>query len=169
MKLTKEQLVILALSLAFIAMSCMYFQSLITIKKMYTSSVIESLESDFSSNAFVVFNETASTTVPDQPTTSTTSSLPVEPIIPPPLPDTSCYRGGCSGQLCGDESIKDIATTCEWREEYACYAEPIGICERQSTGQCGWTQTEELKSCLLKGSNPTETQTLVDPIQPELI
>lgn len=162
MKLTKEQLVIIALSLAFVAMSCMYFQSLITIERMYTSSAIESLETDFGGSAFAVLNQTATTTASPNSIVETDENTPVAPVITPPLPaveDKACYRGGCSGQLCGDKSIQDIATTCEWREEYACYAEPIGICERQLDGQCGWTQTEELNSCLIKGTGPTQTQT----------
>lgn len=56
----------------------------------------------------------------------------------------ACYAGGCSGQLCTDQP--DAASTCEWREEYACYKG--ASCERQSDGQCGWTKTPELEACL---------------------
>ncbi len=55
-----------------------------------------------------------------------------------------CFVGGCSGQICSDQ--KDIASTCEWRESYACYRS--AKCERQQSGQCGWTETSELKMCL---------------------
>ncbi len=58
-----------------------------------------------------------------------------------------CRTGGCSSQLCLDASALDVATTCEWREEYACY-QKFGKCEKQSTGKCGWTQTEELVECI---------------------
>lgn len=54
-----------------------------------------------------------------------------------------CFRTGCSGQVCADE---DVVTTCEWRDEYACYAE--ATCERQADGACGWTETPELAACL---------------------
>ena len=67
------------------------------------------------------------------------------PIPKPPL--DGCVIGGCSGQLCieaGDEGI----STCEWREEYACYQD--AICERQGNGKCGWRKTEELVECLLE-------------------
>lgn len=37
-------------------------------------------------------------------------------------------------------------STCEWREEYACYR--TAICERQVGGNCGWTSTPELTQCL---------------------
>jgi eight-cysteine-cluster-containing protein len=55
-----------------------------------------------------------------------------------------CFVGGCSGQLCSDQ--EGLISTCEWREEYACYA--TASCERQADGACGWTPTTELNSCL---------------------
>lgn len=60
-----------------------------------------------------------------------------------------CFVGGCSGQICS--SNKDVITTCEYREEYACYKS--AKCERQSNGQCGWTDTPELSACLISGAN----------------
>ena len=57
-----------------------------------------------------------------------------------------CIRTGCSGQICSDEVVY---TTCEWREEYACYAS--AACARQPSGQCGWTMTPELEACLASG------------------
>lgn len=61
----------------------------------------------------------------------------------------TCVRGGCSGQLCVDEKESaEIVTTCEYREEYGCYAE--AACEVQSSGDCGFTETDELKACLQK-------------------
>ncbi|MBI2040147.1 hypothetical protein HYT18_03670 [Candidatus Microgenomates bacterium] len=57
-----------------------------------------------------------------------------------------CFVAGCSGQLCVEEAEKDIITTCEFREEYACYKE--AKCERQPDGKCGWTKSVELISCL---------------------
>ena len=55
-----------------------------------------------------------------------------------------CFVGGCSGQVCSDE--EGVITTCEYRPEYACYQ--AATCEVQDDGHCGWTQTEELQSCL---------------------
>jgi hypothetical protein len=63
---------------------------------------------------------------------------------PPP-----CLRTGCSGQLCSDQ---EQATTCEWKEQYACYQS--AACERQSDGQCGFTPTADLTACL--GQNDTD-------------
>ncbi len=54
-----------------------------------------------------------------------------------------CMKTGCSGQICADE---EVITTCEYRTEYACYKN--ARCERQSNGNCGFTQTPELTSCL---------------------
>lgn len=57
-----------------------------------------------------------------------------------------CFVGGCSGQICSGE--EGMASTCEYRESYACYQ--TARCERQTSGECGWTQTPELKTCLNK-------------------
>lgn len=56
-----------------------------------------------------------------------------------------CRVAGCSGQLCVGDSDPGFST-CEWREEYACYRG--ATCEEQTDGSCGWTMTPELRSCL---------------------
>ncbi len=56
----------------------------------------------------------------------------------------TCFTGGCSGQICSDQ--EGLISTCEWREEYACYQ--TATCERQSNDECGWTETPELTTCL---------------------
>lgn len=66
------------------------------------------------------------------------------------LQANGCAVAGCSGQLCvSADEAGNIVTTCEFRAEYACYRE--ASCEPQPNGQCGWTQTPELTTCL---SNP---------------
>lgn len=77
--------------------------------------------------------------------------VPVEATSTPskPTPLGACYKGGCSGQLCSD--TPDMVSTCEYREEYACYQ--TASCERQSNGQCGWTETNALKMCLSGANN----------------
>ncbi len=68
-----------------------------------------------------------------------------------PIAGGSCAVGGCSSQLCGEASDMDgMVTTCEYREQYACYQS--ASCERQSTGKCGWTETPELAICLKNNS-----------------
>lgn len=54
-----------------------------------------------------------------------------------------CKKTGCSGTVCADE---DVVTTCEYRPEYACYAD--AVCERQADGSCGFTPSEALQACL---------------------
>jgi eight-cysteine-cluster-containing protein len=61
---------------------------------------------------------------------------------------SGCLVSGCSGQLCTEASGEGLITTCEYREEYACYK--TAVCERQSSGQCGWTETPGLAQCLVE-------------------
>lgn len=63
---------------------------------------------------------------------------------PTPPVTGKCYVGGCSSQLCTDKP--DMVSTCEYREAYACYQ--TATCERQASGQCGWTPTPALSQCL---------------------
>lgn len=58
-----------------------------------------------------------------------------------------CIVGGCSGQLCTDARNGGVASTCEWRESYACYSK-YGSCKLQPDGQCGWTPTQALTECV---------------------
>ena len=57
----------------------------------------------------------------------------------------TCRKTGCSGQICSDT---DMVSTCEYKENYACYKN--AECKRQSNGVCGWTETLTLKACLNK-------------------
>jgi hypothetical protein len=54
-----------------------------------------------------------------------------------------CIKTGCSSQICSDHTVM---STCEWRDEYACYQ--TAACERQADGNCGFTRTRELTACL---------------------
>ena len=56
-----------------------------------------------------------------------------------------CFKTGCSSQVCADH---DVITTCEFRPEYACYQK--AACERQRNGECGFTETAELRACLAR-------------------
>jgi hypothetical protein len=55
-----------------------------------------------------------------------------------------CYIGGCSQQICSDQP--DVVSACEYRAEYSCYAS--AICEPQTGGECGWTESAELAQCI---------------------
>lgn len=59
---------------------------------------------------------------------------------------SACVRAGCSRQLCVSEDEADIVTTCEYHQAYECYE--TATCEMQESGECGWTQTPTLNSCL---------------------
>lgn len=66
----------------------------------------------------------------------------------------ACQPAGCSGQICADaDTAGDIVTTCEYRADYACYQG--ATCERQTNGECGWTQSASLVACL---KNPPPLQ-----------
>lgn len=57
-----------------------------------------------------------------------------------------CQIAGCSHQLCVSSDEKNIITTCEWQDKYACYQK--AKCEIQKNGECGFIQDEELLDCL---------------------
>ena len=59
-----------------------------------------------------------------------------------------CKVAGCSSQLCLPAGLDEGTSTCEWRDEYACYRDGGARCEMQSDGACGWTPTGELAACL---------------------
>jgi len=54
-----------------------------------------------------------------------------------------CIISGCSSEICSD---KVQFSTCELKPGAECYKN--ATCERQVKGRCGWTQTDELTSCL---------------------
>lgn len=72
--------------------------------------------------------------------------------VMPIVQATSCIVGGCSGQYCTDESEGPVISTCEWRPEYACFRD--ALCEVQTTGECGWTDTEASIACVDSLGNP---------------
>lgn len=55
----------------------------------------------------------------------------------------TCRPTGCSNQICADQ---EVMTTCEYSEVFACYKNEV--CERQDSGECGWTMSETLRKCL---------------------
>jgi eight-cysteine-cluster-containing protein len=54
-----------------------------------------------------------------------------------------CLVSGCSGQICARQAL---FSTCEWRPEYACFAN--ATCGPQPGGECGWAMTDALRACL---------------------
>ncbi|MDB5237659.1 MAG: hypothetical protein JWL88_761 [Parcubacteria group bacterium] len=66
-----------------------------------------------------------------------------------PVAAGKCFVGGCSSEVCSDQP--NAVSNCLYTAAFACYRS--ATCERQSTGQCGWTQTPALQSCL---ANPPQ-------------
>ncbi|NCU41673.1 MAG: hypothetical protein EOM19_03025 [Candidatus Moranbacteria bacterium] len=65
----------------------------------------------------------------------------------PPL----CGVSGCNGELCvnfAEKGEMDDVSSCVFKEEYTCYKE--ALCQRQESGECAWTMTENLSQCLEK-------------------
>lgn len=91
-----------------------------------------------------------------------TSSVPEERQLPPSeqlRASGGCVIGGCSGQLCLGPDEEDVFTTCEFSPVFTCY-QNYGTCQPQADGQCGWSQTSELASCL---ANPPDVDRLDHP------
>jgi len=61
-------------------------------------------------------------------------------------PEGECRPTGCSGEICADKDTPQFSI-CLWNPEYTCYKD--AVCERRSNGECGWTPTPELQSCLV--------------------
>lgn len=90
------------------------------------------------------------TPIPQYTPTPTKLVVTPRPQATPQAPiykQKSCKVEGCSGELCYDPSLGgDIATTCIYKEEYACYK--LTTCERQQDGSCGWTKTPDFTKCI---------------------
>ena len=60
--------------------------------------------------------------------------------------NVDCLAGGCSGQLCLSRDKADsAASTCEWRDEYACYRQDNCICENN---ECQWEGNKAFSECI---------------------
>lgn len=65
-----------------------------------------------------------------------------------------CIVSGCSSHVCRNPNTSEDATasseggitTCEYRAEYACLK--LAVCEIQSDGNCGWSETYEYGQCM---------------------
>lgn len=83
---------------------------------------------------------------------NSSTAPPVATISPPitqPSPTEKCVLAGCNSELCLEESeARDRMTACVFSKQYGCLRN--AKCERQTNGECGFTQTAELKDCLDK-------------------
>jgi hypothetical protein len=80
-------------------------------------------------------------------TTTTTYTQPQTQVIytTPTTNTGACYVGGCSQELCSDQP--NAVSSCVYSPQTACFKQN-SMCTRQANGQCGWTQTQGLLSCL---------------------
>ncbi len=72
--------------------------------------------------------------------------------------DEKCMITGCSGQICMNQPIDKedgIATTCEYREYYACFKIPNCVLQKTNQ-QCGWETSPMFLACLKEKKAPTE-------------
>lgn len=60
--------------------------------------------------------------------------------------DADCLKAGCSNQLClpRDKAVQAYST-CEWRDEYACYAQASCLCQNHA---CRWEGDQQFSECL---------------------
>lgn len=61
----------------------------------------------------------------------------------------NCIISGCNGEICQSETLEPMSSICSYREEFECYKN--ADCKfQEDTGECGWSVTDELISCLNK-------------------
>jgi hypothetical protein len=65
--------------------------------------------------------------------------------------DGACRKTGCNAAICADEDLFSICLAPTPAE--SCLAE-VGQCERQPTGECGFTETPALLACLANIDRP---------------
>lgn len=79
-----------------------------------------------------------------------------------PIPNISlrekdgCVISGCAQEVCSEPNVlPKLPTLCEEKPEALCYDR--SICRRQKNGACGWDETTELLSCIVKKTRPSQT------------
>lgn len=65
-----------------------------------------------------------------------------------------CVITGCNSEVCSNEAA---VSACVVLPQYACYK--TARCEKQTDGTCGWTQTEELITCISTYTSKSNTTT----------
>ncbi len=65
-----------------------------------------------------------------------------------PVAQAKCIIGGCSNEVCSDTQH---VSSCIYRASYACYK--TATCERQPSGECGWTPSPTLAACIAAANN----------------
>lgn len=78
-----------------------------------------------------------------------TKPQPVTPVVDPVTGQPKCVVMGCNNEAC-TSSDKPVITACVVLPEHVCYK--TAVCERQASGNCGWTQSAELQACLAQNN-----------------
>jgi parallel beta-helix repeat protein len=63
-----------------------------------------------------------------------------------------CELAGCNNELCVNAGTTETFSVCHFREEYSCYDSTDAVCEVQTGGQCGWSETTALTQCIANAS-----------------
>ncbi len=79
---------------------------------------------------------TSSSNASPTPAASVTATAAVSVAALECRTDSDCVTSGCSGQLCQSKSSPSGITTCEYRDEYACYKPEGCLCQ---AGKCAWS------------------------------
>ena len=70
------------------------------------------------------------------------------PLTSAPPSDISCVRSGCGGMDCVEATNKiDADDSCVSQPHFACFDH--AVCEKQDSGNCGWTQTDAFTACII--------------------
>jgi len=75
-----------------------------------------------------------------------------KPSETPAKAKTDCIVSGCNSEICQSFSKEPSYSICLYKPEYECYKKTK--CEKQSNGNCGWTVTDELITCLNQEPTP---------------
>ncbi|CAN5734312.1 hypothetical protein BH11MYX2_BH11MYX2_37520 [soil metagenome] len=107
---------------------------------------IDELVSDSSTTGYIVSGDRYTYTLQGRSAKGRTATNAYRNLANETPAAAACVVSGCSGELCGDEGM---VSPCIFKPVFACYHE--ATCERQADGDCGWTQTEELQTCVANG------------------
>ena len=103
-----------------------------------TSSPTPSPQASVSIQATPTASVTASIAATPTPSASPSPAVTASPSVTQLKcqVDSDCVTDGCSGQICRSKLDESVMTTCEWKEEYACYKKEGCLCQ---SGQCAWS------------------------------
>lgn len=94
-------------------------------------------------SSIALYGCTAGSSVPSVSPSPTATLLPSATVVPSNpnaecQVDADCVTSGCGGTLCQPKSAPSGITTCEYRNEYACYTSDGCLCK---AGKCGWSES----------------------------